>query len=1612
MERGPYQSCRSCDSMGQMEHWEEGRRLLSGRYRFVRRLGAGGLADAFEVFDEAASAVRCLKLLRRELEPEVHWLRREFDLLRGLHHPNLVEVHDFGRARTGEGETTPRAFLTTTLVRGMTLESALDRGTSWSAVKTAFADGLRGLAYLHRVGMRHGDFKEANLMLESERGRGMLIDLSCADRLTSRASGAGTPRYMAPELQAGRSVDAQADVFAVGVTLAQMADRLSDGGQLKSLAVRLCQADPAARPHGIEAVLEALDEDPHTQAYVPVASPTFLGRSSELREVLSLADNVLHGSHGARIVEILGPPGIGRSRFLREVKWSLTSLLDVVEGYAEQPQAIHALLTRATGLTLPVTNLAALQAINALANRTSALALVLDDSDQLDPDQRELFNVLLRTTEARHPLLIIHTAKQSSFEQDELQLSIRLDALSRDHVSQWLATCGYEAKHFYEKIGGCPANIERGIRALHHGTPLTELEGVVAEGRLASSVPPPDCKRLFALLALAHAPLPTEALLRLAEVPSLPDTFFDLGVQKTTQGWALTAKPPQELVSRWIGEQELQDMHAKLASHALELAPAAGSAGFAQAAWHLFNSGQLARALALFESKKPQRDLLPRPWVKLAERVPSDSPSAPSAAKTLLLAGEPSRALHVLGPSARQQSAEVSLIRAECQLELGETQACLSTLEQEDFGDSEQRSRAQLLKARAALRLGNNEQAAACAEEGLAIQPPTKERGELHECAGVAALYLGKYDEAKEQLSHAAQLGSSALDPKRLFRAVSYEAILAFRQGDMAKAMAGYRRAHAIAEENGIVDQLARTSLNLGSALHQEASYAEALAQYERGERLARVLGQRDLLLVFACNSAKLHADLFDLDRAETQATRLRTRADQEGARFFCAAADTVLAEVQEGRRNLAESYRLHAQAKQTLAELGAHREVLEEELELSRVAVARGYVAEARDHLATAQRQELPPDIDVKSMIVRADLARTENDNARAHSLLTNAQRKAEKCHQPSLLALVLARLVRTTTDLGLESEADAARRALFVLWAEMVRGLSPLSRNAFYSKPERSQLVESASGITATSPPEPRTAVEPESSHPAGARLGMLERLIGAFRKLNSSLEFSDLVAFAVDEAIALTGAERGYLLLASAAGAFNVAVARNMDRAALSEEEESVSRTIALDVIRCEQPLVTVDAQADNRFKSNTSVHAMRLRSVMAVPIRSPDGVLGALYLDNRYAHARFSEGQVDLLMAFGDQVALALRNAQQLDQLKKQTDQLRQANAAVKALATGQALEIERLEEEVKRQRASLDYRFDYSTIIGRSTSLRRVLTTLDRVIDSPLSVLIGGESGTGKELIARAIHAGQRKDKPFIGLNCGALPASVLESELFGHVKGAFTGADKDRQGLIVAAHGGTLFLDELGEMPLETQVKLLRVLQEREVRAVGSERSVAVDFRLVSATNRDLRLEVQRGRFREDLFYRVGVVEVVLPPLRERKDDLPELVTFLLERAAKELNRPQPRLDVSALRKLYDYDWPGNIRQLQNVVTRALVLCDGSVLGPSDIELPAGSGSVAPGTAKRRPYRTAPEPGERERMLEALRITHWNVARAADHLVMPRATFYRRLKLYKLDRAR
>ncbi|NQU09950.1 sigma-54-dependent Fis family transcriptional regulator, partial [bacterium] len=273
-----------------------------------------------------------------------------------------------------------------------------------------------------------------------------------------------------------------------------------------------------------------------------------------------------------------------------------------------------------------------------------------------------------------------------------------------------------------------------------------------------------------------------------------------------------------------------------------------------------------------------------------------------------------------------------------------------------------------------------------------------------------------------------------------------------------------------------------------------------------------------------------------------------------------------------------------------------------------------------------------------------------------------------------------------------------------------------------------------------------------------------------------------------------------------------------------------------------------------------------------------------------------------------------------------------------------LAVERALKENALTDEVRRLRSEVQNTFKFENIIGSGSAMQRVYTLLRRVVDSESTVLVLGDTGTGKELVARALHYGSiRREGPFIAVHCAAIPSELLESELFGHEKGAFTGALQRRIGMFEAADGGTLFLDEIGEMPLATQSKLLRAVQEREIRRVGSQQTITINVRLVCATNRNLEEEVRQGRFREDLYYRINVVPVTVPPLRERREDIPLLVAHFSQRLAKELGRPTPSFSSTALERLSQYDWPGNVRELEHTLERVIILSDTDNIGPEQL---------------------------------------------------------------------
>lgn len=416
-------------------------------------------------------------------------------------------------------------------------------------------------------------------------------------------------------------------------------------------------------------------------------------------------------------------------------------------------------------------------------------------------------------------------------------------------------------------------------------------------------------------------------------------------------------------------------------------------------------------------------------------------------------------------------------------------------------------------------------------------------------------------------------------------------------------------------------------------------------------------------------------------------------------------------------------------------------------------------------------------------------------------------------------------------------------------------------------------------------------------------------------------SNLSSEELFRTLLDQVIEITGADKGLLVLVRE-GKLIVPVARNMQRGDLERSSALVSDSILKQVLDSGEPLIVSDAIHDQRFGAAQSVVDLKLSSVMCVPLKFRGQLLGALYLGNDKVAGLFAEEDLELFKVYAGQASLILHDAQLLQELMHDNHSLKEELKAV-----------------------------SFGRMIGQSEPLRRIMRTIDKLANTDISVMIRGETGTGKELIARELHMrSSRRDKPFISINCGAIPENLLESELFGHVKGAFTGAVSNRVGKFEAADGGTIFLDEIGEMPAPLQVKLLRVLQERCIDKVGENMPLPVDIRVVSATHKDLEHAIKEGNFREDLFYRLNEVEINVPALRERGDDVLLLSRYLLDKFTERYpNQKVKGFSKEALVALRNYYWPGNVRQLENRIKKAVIMCESGHIGPEDLELPSGS---------------------------------------------------------------
>jgi serine/threonine-protein kinase PknK len=1474
------------------------------RYEALERLGKGGGGEVWAVRDRYTGARRALKVLAGDAtESEMAALVREAVTLSGLEGLGVPRVLRFGRL-PGSG----RPFMVRELVDGKSLQDLVDEHADSADCIEALAATASQVTLLHRAGLLHGDIKPANIIVE-DGGRATLVDLGLAAPWRDAGTTAQglTPKYAAPELFQGKPLTVRAEVYALGVALADIVEgcgKTIDAkmrAELQAVSERATKAEPTDRYPSADEFASALRRAAHRN------EPSGSGDAAEVWPISGieatssrLAQAVVDLPPGGALL-IRGSFGSGRSVLLRRLAWSLG-----VEG--------RPLVWLDESLAASAT---AVRAEMAAYSSFRDVLILADEASRLAPEC--------------HPDL---------------------------------------------------------VRARKEGARIVAVgENAVTPGAVPFDVPPLG----------AHAA--TELVRR--AVPSLTDRLVKRVVDTCRGRPGELRRFVRAIAERAIAsERDLDEL-------------ASGFEGEPQS----LPSDPLARAVACLDRGRynEAREAL--------EKISGGDPLAAAVAWARFHVG--------LGES---KSAHDRLVAVQDQAE-------------RDPSSSLSKSWT-VLVGRA--RFGMGEYAAALD----LLEPMTHEPGTLGAEAlayrGLAQSYLGDVKAAESSLMEAVTQAKGSGSRRIEALAESCLGSVLLRADQAEKAREALERAIAAAEEAGEAGLLATTQLNLASLLRTSGDIAGAIEHYEAAVDMGRRSGRRATVQQALLNLANADIFLGRVARARSSIEALDAQRDQM-SRVTLAWLTGIKAELYTRTRELDKAVAAFTECADMYRELGRGVDAAEALLEGVMVAARReqpdvtaltAAIAKAEADLggSPAHKHRL--------YLAKAGVAWAASDEAAARRELERALVAARETGQREWVWHTLEARSEIEEYAGQPVSARRDREEALATLEDIAARLPRDLREVFWNDPRRRKLRSAVAQTLGTARTEfaeailasrdevsilPSTPITSMTSTPLERRLA---RILEINAELLGEMNLERLAERVTGHAVDMLQAERGFVLLRDSDGRLSVHTSRA--RAGDAQHAE-FSRSIAEQVVRTGEPVVAVNAKGDSRLQSFASVHQLALESVACVPIQSRAGAaIGALYVETRLMQGATFERELPTLRAFADQVGIALEtaalireNAERASELADANQQLEKAQAELKELLGDRTEQLKRARQKLRDARDTLYGHFGYQGLVGTSAAMRRLYALIDRIKDTEVPVLITGESGTGKELAARAVHrASARKEQPFFGLNCGAVPEHLLESELFGHVRGAFTGADRERKGLFREADGGTLLLDEIGEMSSKMQTGLLRVLQERKVRAVGASQEVAVDVRLIFATHRDLSALVKEGKFREDLFYRIHVVELNLPPLRDRTEDIPPLVDHFLGIFAARYKRDKRSVSRDAMRRLVAYPWPGNVRQLEHVLLNAWVLSDAPVLEPGDFEVPDGR-SFEPRVAEDEAPQADPSShaadretankrarketlsrhrrDERERILQALQACNWNRVQAAKISGIPRRTFYRRLREYGIQ---
>ena len=990
-------------------------------------------------------------------------------------------------------------------------------------------------------------------------------------------------------------------------------------------------------------------------------------------------------------------------------------------------------------------------------------------------------------------------------------------------------------------------------------------------------------------------------------------------------------------------------------------------------------------------------------------------------------------------PAHPNEPVRFGLARARIAVGRGDAQRALSELEaiEVEALAGEGRRAWHALRARVCLRAGQYAEAAKLAQHVVDAGASDALAADAWSVRGVALAFTGEDERAGEALHEAVRVARKTGEPRAEAVALGSAAIAHQRAGRTSDARSAYEGSLAAAEKAGDAATVAAMRLNLASLAHAEGDLAQALVNLEAAVDMGRRAGNGATVTQALLNLANLDLYLGRWSRARTSIDLLLARRDELSP---AARAQLLGLEAEHAvcTGDVARGARLYEETARAWDAQRRPHDAAESRLEglLSRTRerdVEPGSLGRELDQVCGSLGGDGLGEHAALAELVRGSIAHAAGDEEAARRSLDAALDLARKAGRREWAWRALDARARLASAQGSIAMARRDSEQALAVLEETAAKLPRDLREVFWNDPRRRALRQAHAGTVVApvfSPilPSGSTRSSPGTASQHAATEDRLARILEITRELASEHDVPRLLLRVTDHAVALLGAERGFVVLTGESGELEAHAARG--RAGEDDPHAKFSRSVAERVVARGEPVVTISARDDERLAQAVSVHQLMIQSIACVPIRGapPLGrTIGALYVETRLRPGVRFALELPTLSAFADQAAIAIENARLLAENRERADQLARANGdlatARDELARLLGKRTEQLAEarrDLKQVRAELRSHFGYAGLIGTSAAMRRVYALIERLKDTDVPVLVTGESGTGKEMVARAIHqAGPRAKRPFVGVNCAAIPANLLESELFGSVRGAFTGADRDRTGLFQEASGGSLLLDEVGDMPLNMQSGILRALQEKCVRPVGGTKEEAVDVRVIAATNRNLAQMVAAKTFREDLYYRLHVVEVHVPPLRERVEDIPPLIDHLLSLFSVRYRRERRAFSREALRKICAYPWPGNVRQLEHALLSAWLMSDRAEIEADDVELPRPSSPPRPSktTAPRAPppARTPPpkqravstsefKSAERERILGALTACNWNRAQAAKMIGVPRRTFYRRLR--------